>query len=683
MERINPMSAALQLNQYVQSHRRGQPLPLQETNIQVYIQAGLTTVTTERVFENKEVISIEATLTFPVPVNAVVSHVHADIDGRRLNAKAQKRQSARETYEQAIDSGRTSVLHEEILRGVHMLSVGHVPPGKQVRVTSVWSMPLTALNISTAQFRIPTTVGDIYGCSPLSPSDDLVTSQEVYHKASLTIDCPDGTINVSGSTLVNGTTSVTLDRPIVLTVSGNAIQGEVIGHAADGKQVRMTVKPMAQGSMPLNATILLDHSGSMNSYLSDKKGEQTKHNAIVNALKSLTLNSSDSISGWEFDNSVQKIFECVPGTALAEACHQFHAPRGGTEIGKALDHVMTHTEGLDILLITDGQSHDIDVQALARRGRRVSVVLIGTGALDAYVGHLSGLTGGQIFFTDGTESLTVLHRAFDSLRIQHHASAAFMERPQTLSFIQGGMEISIEWSEPSATATTLHTTLIPVAALATGLTLSCLPESLASDMAEAEGIVSHLTSLVLVDKDGDTQSGIPVQRKIPLMTASGSVMMPTCSMRSTPMSLVASGVCQDWTYPTMSMKSPEIHEWFSMPSTPLQHSASPLGTYGQNSVSLASFGPVDWAHHAEDLRKGDIQSLGAQGAILRSLATTLPGVAALAQHLNQDSLVVIIALLAYRDKDHDRYANRFMRAILGTAPQDILIQALKEVGLNN
>lgn len=31
----------------------------------------------------------------------------------------------------------------------------------------------------------------------------------------------------------------------------------------------------------------------------------------------------------------------------------------------------------DILVITDGQSHALDVQALARSGRRISVVLVG------------------------------------------------------------------------------------------------------------------------------------------------------------------------------------------------------------------------------------------------------------------------------------------------------------------
>jgi hypothetical protein len=56
-----------------------------------------------------------------------------------------------------------------------------------------------------------------------------------------------------------------------------------------------------------------------------------------------------------------------------------------------------------------------------------------------------------------------------------------------------------------------------IAAYAAWLALPGL-EAAAAALAEAEGIVCHLTSLVLVDEAGEAHQGIPTQRKVPLMT---------------------------------------------------------------------------------------------------------------------------------------------------------------------
>lgn len=41
-------------------------------------------------------------------------------------------------------------------------------------------------------------------------------------------------------------------------------------------------------------------------------------------------------------------------------------PRGGTEIGAALERVLSGDARRDVLLVTDGLSHALDVQGLAR-----------------------------------------------------------------------------------------------------------------------------------------------------------------------------------------------------------------------------------------------------------------------------------------------------------------------------
>jgi formylmethanofuran:tetrahydromethanopterin formyltransferase len=56
------------------------------------------------------------------------------------------------------------------------------------------------------------------------------------------------------------------------------------------------------------------------------------------------------------------------------------------------------------------------VSALARHARRVSVVLVGEDSLEANVGHLAALTGGNIFVASGKRVDDALKAAMASLR---------------------------------------------------------------------------------------------------------------------------------------------------------------------------------------------------------------------------------------------------------------------------
>ncbi|WFU44145.1 VIT domain-containing protein [Bradyrhizobium sp. CB82] len=76
---------------------------------------GIAAVTSVRTFRNQESQDIEPTMTFPVPVDAVLCSLKARIDGRELIAVAAPKEEARETYEVAIDGGRSAVLHEELI----------------------------------------------------------------------------------------------------------------------------------------------------------------------------------------------------------------------------------------------------------------------------------------------------------------------------------------------------------------------------------------------------------------------------------------------------------------------------------------------------------------------------------------------------------------------------------------
>src|SRR5262249_14152042 len=172
----------------------------------------------------------------------------------------------------------------------------------------------------TPQLRIPTTVGDIYGRSPLAPSDDLVTA-DVVHEATIRVVCEDGvaTIARSGATRDGGHT-IRLDAPIDITVSGFA-PGALEGIAADGRRVTLHIEPAPVADASLDIDLLFDRSGSMNERASsDRDRAATKYTVakagLVTAI-SEHFKPADRMRLWEFNEGVR----CV-GEASGTACKQ-------------------------------------------------------------------------------------------------------------------------------------------------------------------------------------------------------------------------------------------------------------------------------------------------------------------------------------------------------------------------
>jgi hypothetical protein len=186
------------------------PVPLVATRFDVLIDGGLAVVTTSRTFRNAESQSIEATITFPVPVHATLFALKARIDDRVLDARAKRKDAAREDYEGALERGKTAVLHEEVLRGVHMLTVGHVAPGAEIEVRSRFAVALTNLN-GCGTLRIPLTVGDIYGRSGPPDSDDLAHGGTLP-LADLAVECRGGSAVLIGGALEDGRAKIGLGR---------------------------------------------------------------------------------------------------------------------------------------------------------------------------------------------------------------------------------------------------------------------------------------------------------------------------------------------------------------------------------------------------------------------------------------------------------------------------------------
>lgn len=639
--------------------RRGlTPIPLVSTDHEIELATGLAVVTTHRLFRNSESTNIEAVLTFPVPVHATLFDLTAELDGRELRAKAQARSEAREVYEAAVTRGKSAVLHEELLKGIHMICVANIAPGVEIKVTTKWAMPLSVIG-GQGRLRIPQTLGDVYGRSGLLDADDLVTGGPAQ-PVMVSIKSSEQ-VEVLGAQLAEGRVAVSSAEPIDLVVSlWKPIP--IIGRDVAGQSVSLTLTPQFAGEIALNLAVLVDHSGSMASAVGSP-GSLSAHEAARNGVTNLAnaLAQGDSIDLWEFDTQFRQV-----GLIEAEAndlaaardrlvslAARLAPPSGGTELGGALKTVIQSSSATDILLLTDGLSHQLDIDELARCGRRISVVLIGADSLEARIGHLAALTGGDLFIATAEDLADVMKAAIDALRSPAVALPTVSDVPEELVCQRNNVEIRANWTRASDGAATSEISKA-AKAVAASLVVNCAIPEFAAQYAASAGILSHLTSLVLVDEVGDAQSELPTMRKVALPSTN----------RANSMRLSASppdhGAFFDMAAPTMLSAS------FERVSSDARVSFSPPRPGLRGTIGL-----IDWGTEPERLTQGDFMHLPREARRLIQELLRDGRVGRLADRYKVPAEIVAIALLAKFASDEDRRATRVWSIIFDRICEDL------------
>ncbi len=533
---------------------KGNPnaLALQSTDIKIMIDGGLAKVVTSRVFGSNEAIdraarssgstSIEATITFPVPIDAVVTDLVLEIDGRMVKAVAKAKQEARDTYEAALDSGNKAVLHEELLRGIHAISVGHISLGQKVSVHSTYLQLVNPINSEEATLRLPVTVGNIYGVSPLTDADDLIVSSDNHiAKIEVHTDLDNKGLKISGNihqrTKQKNKANLYLDAPVDLKFNWKA--RPISGLAANGSLLTLNFHPLEFNSGAVQADILFDISGSMEGKYSHNSST-SKLDLAREALESALLKVRSGQFGlYKFNDRCEFVVEGTAQDVIAAVSNL--KTSGGTEIGLAFDKLFAcnRDNNRDIVLITDGKSWNIDVNKIASHGRRIHVVLIGDGALEANVGHLAALSGGLLFYSCNEYLSHQIALIFSASTIQ--ALSNYKKRkngqPLLINRAIGSMAIEAHWddaatqiigniSDRSAKKTRQSSakSLVhgaseinlnhDVAKMAAWLAFPYVDQAAA--LAEAENLCTHLTSLVLVDEASERHDSLPHHVKVPL-----------------------------------------------------------------------------------------------------------------------------------------------------------------------
>lgn len=628
--------------------RQERPELLGGIAIDVTVRGGLALVETRRSYHNTENKPIEALLTLPVPVQAAFFGLTARVGDRQLIGIAQEREGAREAYEDAVDEGKTAVLHEELLRGVHLLSVANLAAGEEIEVTIRWAEVLRCRG-NHGRLRIPMTVGDIYGSSGLLDVDELthggkalIVQLRVRHDA--------GSIKVGAAApkpAADGMLSIKVPstRPIDLQVN-NWKPGVLHGQGHHGKPVSLRIEPAGDGDENLDVAVLVDRSGSMSSPCSTDRGiRESVHVCVKRALLGLPeqLRPADRVALWQFDNRCEPLGTGlpVPPDELAKLVDDLNPPRGGTEIGKAIERVIRADSAPDLLLITDGLSYALDVQRLARKGRRVFVVLVGEHSLEANVGHLAALTGGDVHFSYGKDISTALRDCVEGLRSKGERTRfTGGAAPKQICALRGNTVIDAWWDvreEPHE----LDMFSGAVAAYAAGLALGAMNKAAATQLAVREGLVTHLTSLVLVDEQGPRSHELPMTRKIELSTPATAQMRQRRPHRSE--SVLASRIPP--VPQAAGITEPDYQAMHSFDAAPPE----PLSI---EDVARC----IDWSRHRDALAAGVLDGIDPEVTSFIHERTRLPGLREAADLIQIDPLVLVLMCLAGLSAPDSRHA---------------------------
>jgi hypothetical protein len=193
--------------------------------------------------------------------------------------------------------------------------------------------------------------------------------------------------------------------------------------------------------------------------------------------------------------------------------------------------------------------------------------------------------------------------------------------------------------------------------MAASLALPVLDEERAAMLAETEGLVTHLTSLVLVDEEGNVQEGIPATRKIalPRPAATGTVRRYRASLTTRFDLHPSAGAASCLSAP--APRSPSAHD---MDSDAGEHEFEEAGLT-LSEVALK----IDWDASPNRLVAGDLSALDPADAARIASAAAVDEVVVLAKQMKIEPTVLVIALLAYSRSAENRSAARVAKAILG------------------
>lgn len=362
----------------------GRELPLRSTALEADAKGGIARVVLRQRFVNPHEVALHVTYLLPLPSDGAVAGFAFVIDGRRVVGEVDRKQAARERFEQALVEGRTAALLEQERSSLFTQEVGNIPPRAEVEVEIEIDQRLRWLDEGAWEWRFPTVVGPRYMGAPGRVEDAAritvdVAERGVSARVSMALRIGDEVVakkpieSPSHAIVIDqGTTSrvtfadgAALDRDVVVRwpVSAPKVGASLAMHRPaspkheDAAYGLLTLVPPSE-PMPAVARdliFLIDVSGSMGGTPLD----QLKR---VAAAMIDTLGDTDRIELIAFGNepvrfTKEPIAATREGKKSALAWLRALQSSGGTEMRKAVIEALRPLRAgtqRQVVLMTDG-----------------------------------------------------------------------------------------------------------------------------------------------------------------------------------------------------------------------------------------------------------------------------------------------------------------------------------------
>ena len=368
----------------------GRALPLRETRLKADARGGVARVVLEQRFANPYDDPLAVTYLLPLPADGAVSGFAFRIGERRIVGEVDRREAARERYQQALVEGRSAALVEQDRTSLFTQEVGNIPPRTEVVAEITVDQRLSWLAEGFWEWRFPTAVAPRYQGGPGRVEDagkltvevaDRPTGARMFVELAIRDTALEGLRPESAShpmrfsteagrvvARLEGDGGAPLDRDVVVRwpaalpsvgislEAARPAQGKP--HAADGFGLLTIVppRPERQGRpVPRDLIVLLDTSGSMG-------GEPlAQAKRVVSALVD-SLSPRDRLELIEFSNEPRRwkwrVVEATPRLKkkALEWIGSLEAS-GGTEMREGIFEALKPLRGdaqRQVVLVTDG-----------------------------------------------------------------------------------------------------------------------------------------------------------------------------------------------------------------------------------------------------------------------------------------------------------------------------------------
>lgn len=160
----------------------GRTLPLRGARLGASAKGGVARVVLTQRFVNPFEEPLRVTYLLPLPSDGAVAGFSFRIGEKRIVGEVDRREAARERFEQALVEGRTAAILEQDRSSLFTQEVGNIPARAEVEVEIELDQRLRWLDDGAWEWRFPTLVGARYQGGPGRVADAERTTVDVSER---------------------------------------------------------------------------------------------------------------------------------------------------------------------------------------------------------------------------------------------------------------------------------------------------------------------------------------------------------------------------------------------------------------------------------------------------------------------------------------------------------------------